>query len=93
MTSLHGQPCAQGCALPQSGVYLAYGMTEDAFEKLNRAKQACSLLDMLFAGQAESRVFPSAITTQEMAAMVAYLSEDLAFIHKQCAAMAGEIAA
>jgi hypothetical protein len=93
MTSLHGQPCAQGRALPKSGVYLAYGMTEDAFEKLNRAKQACSLLDMLFSGQAESRSFPNTITTEEMAAMVAYLSEDLAFIHKQCAVMAGEVAA
>ncbi|MFS7163236.1 hypothetical protein AB6825_15765 [Serratia proteamaculans] len=93
MTSLHGQSSAQGTVLPPSCQYLSYGMTEDAFEKLNRAKQACSLLDMLFAGQAASTQFPTGITTQEMAAMVAYLSEDLAFVQAQCAAINGEMVA
>ncbi|CVE97409.1 MULTISPECIES: hypothetical protein [Serratia] len=93
MTSSHGQSSAQGTLLPPSCRYLSYGMTEDAFEKLNRAKQACSLLDMLFAGQAASTPFPTGITAQEMAAMVAYLSEDLAFVQAQCAAINGEVVA
>lgn len=86
MTVSIGHNGAQGIPLPENGTFAAftYGLPEDAFEKLNRAKEACDLLQLLFSEHS----CPGSLNTHSLpgvAALMDYLRADLTDITRCCA--------
>lgn len=86
MTVSIGHNGAPGTPLPENGTFAAftYGLPEDAFEKLTRAKEACDLLQLLFSEHS----CPGSLTTHSLpgvAALMDYLRADLTDITRCCA--------
>lgn len=86
MTVSIGHNGAPGIPLPENGTFTAftYGLPEDAFEKLTRAKEACDLLQLLFSEHS----CPGSLTTHSLpgvAALMDYLRADLTDITRCCA--------
>ena len=86
MTVSIGHNGAQGIPLPENGTFAAftYGLSEDAFEKLTRAKEACDLLQLLFSEHS----CPGSLTTHSLpgvAALMDYLRADLTDVTRCCA--------
>lgn len=86
MTVSIGHNGAQGIPLPENDAFAAftYGLPEDAFEKLTRAKEACDLLQHLFSEHS----CPGSLTTHSLpgvAALMDYLRADLTDVTRCCA--------
>lgn len=86
MTVSIGHNGAQGIPLPENGTFAAftYGLPEDAFQKLTRAKEACDLLQLLFSEHS----CPGSLTTHSLpgvAALMDYLRADLTDVTRCCA--------
>ncbi|PNK62528.1 hypothetical protein A6J33_006935 [Pantoea sp. FDAARGOS_194] len=86
MTVSIGHNGAQGIPLPENGTFAAftYGLPEDAFEKLTRAKEACDLLQLLFSEHSCPGSF-SAHSVPGLAALMDYLRADLTDVTRCCA--------
>ncbi|WP_448684391.1 hypothetical protein [Enterobacter cloacae] len=90
MTMSIGHNGAQGIPLPENGTFnaFAYGLPEDAFEKLTRAKEACDLLQLLFSEHPCSSSL-TAHSVPGVAALMEYLRADLTDVTR-CCALIGE---
>ena len=86
MTVSIGHNGAQGIPLPENGNFsaFAYGLPEDAFEKLTRAKEACDLLQLLFSEHPCSGSFTTH-SVPGVAALMEYLRADLNDVTRCCA--------
>lgn len=93
MNISNGHNGAQGRALPEkhdSGAYV-YGLSEDDFGKLTRAREACDMLHLLFTeypsqgGSLDSGCAPG------VAALMEYLRADLTDIACSCALIEGGV--
>ncbi|BCQ37461.1 hypothetical protein ERHA54_00640 [Erwinia rhapontici] len=89
MTHSFGHNGAQGRPLPESGAFSAfeYGLSADAFDKLSRAKEACDLLQLLFAFHPHNDGGVMQSTAPGMAALMEYLRADLIEVTRCCALM------
>ncbi|KHS50050.1 hypothetical protein [Hafnia paralvei] len=72
----------QGILLPK--ILLSYGLTEDCFDKIQRAKNACALLDQLLSQYDQTSANLTPVSPLEVCSMVAYLHEDLRFVIGRC---------
>jgi len=89
----YGHIPAQGRPLPETKTFsnsLAYGIPEDNFLKLNRAKDASALLAALLANHFESAAFPAMLPVKEVYAIVDYLYADLIAVTDSCALISSE---
>ncbi|CFR06362.1 MULTISPECIES: hypothetical protein [Yersinia] len=85
---------AQGRPLSETQVlnnHLAYGIPEDDFFKLTRAKNASALLAALLANHFDSSAFPGMLPVKEVSAMVDYLYEDLIAVTQSCALLSSGV--
>lgn len=82
MNTSNGQHAAQGHPLPLNRRFHAYGLPEDAYEKLERAKDACDLLQQLFAQHPKNDGLPFG---GSVAALMDYLYADLQEVARHCA--------
>ncbi|TWY16725.1 hypothetical protein [Enterobacter roggenkampii] len=91
MNISNGHNSAQGYTLPEkhnAGAF-AYGLSEDGFGKLTRARNACDLLQLLFSE------YPSQVGALDtgcapgVAALMEYLRADLTDIAHSCALIEG----
>ncbi|MGK6329207.1 hypothetical protein ACMGGR_16525 [Erwinia sp. BNK-24-b] len=85
MNTSNGQHAAQGRPLPLNRRFYAYGLPEDAFEKLERAKDACDLLQQLFAQHPQNDGLPFGGSVPGVAALMDYLYADLKEVARHCA--------
>ena len=91
MNISNGHNGAQGHALPEkhnSGAF-AYGLSEDGFGKLTRAKNACDLLQLLFSEYPSQGGTLDAGCAPGIAALMEYLRSDLTDIAQSCALIEG----
>ncbi|MGV3743723.1 hypothetical protein ACV8S8_00810 [Citrobacter freundii] len=82
---------AQGHALPKkhnSGAF-AYGLSEDGFGKLDRARKACDMLQLLFSEYPSQGGTLDADCVPGVAALMEYLRADLTDIAHSCALIEG----
>ncbi|EMZ5363314.1 hypothetical protein ABD483_002630 [Escherichia coli] len=90
MNISNGHNGAQGHTLPEkhnTGAF-AYGLSEDGFGKLNRAREACDMLQLLFSEyQSQGGLYAS--YAQGVAALMEYLRADLTDIAHNCALIEG----
>ena len=86
MNFFNGHNGAQGNALPENSQFDAftYGLSENSFEKLARAKDACDLLQQLFAQHPQNDGIPFGSNVPGVAALMDYLYCDLADVTDQC---------
>lgn len=91
MNISNGHNGAQGHALPEkhnSGAF-AYGLSEDGFGKLARARKACDMLQLLFSEYPSQGGTLDAGCEPGIAALMEYLREDLTDIAQSCALIEG----
>ena len=82
---------AQGRALPEknnTGAF-AYGLSEDGFGKLTRARNACDMLQLLFSEYPSQGGTLDAGCAPGIAALMEYLRADLTDIAHSCALIEG----
>ncbi|MBP2195850.1 hypothetical protein [Pantoea cypripedii] len=86
MNIFNGHNGAQGIPLPENNPFDAftYGLSEASFEKLARAKDACDLLQQLFAQHPQNDGLPFGSNVPGVAALMDYLYSDLADVTDQC---------
>lgn len=84
MNVTHGQFNAQGTTLPPERQNYAFGMTEDAHDKLQRATAACDFLQLLLSQYPTRDSLPLAENMPGMAAMMEYVRADLIEVSQQC---------
>lgn len=86
MNILNGHPGAQGRPLSEAGHFDAftYGLSEKSYEKLARAKDACDLLQQLFAQHPHNDGLPFGSSVPGVAALMDYLYSDLADVTRRC---------
>ena len=91
MNISNGHNGAQGHALPEkhnSGAF-AYGLSEDGFGKLDRARKACDMLQLLFSEYPSQAGALDAGCAPGVAALMEYLLADLTDIAHSCALIEG----
>lgn len=91
MNISNGHNGAQGHALPKkhnSGAF-AYGLSEDGFGKLDRARKACDMLQLLFSEYPSQGGTLDADCVPCVAALMEYLRADLTDIAHSCALIEG----
>ena len=88
-----GHNGAQGRALPKkhSACAFAYGLSEDGFGKLTRAREACDMLHLLFTEYPSHGGTLEAGCASGVAALMEYLRADLTDIAHSCALIAGDV--
>ena len=93
MNISNGHNGAQGHALPEkhnTGAF-SYGLSEDGFGKLTRAKNACDMLQLLFSEYPCQGGTLDAGCAPGIAALMEYLRADLTDIAQSCALIEGGI--
>ncbi|MBB7224973.1 hypothetical protein HEN24_017180 [Escherichia coli] len=91
MNISNGHNGAQGHTLPEkhnTGAF-AYGLSEDSFGKLTRAKNACDMLQLLFSEYPSQAGALDAGCAHGVAALMEYLLADLTDITHSCALIEG----
>lgn len=93
MNISNGHNGAQGHILPEKhndGAF-AYGLSEDGFWKLTRAREACDMLHLLFSEYPSHGGLLSAGCAPGVAALMEYLRADLTEIAHSCALIEGDM--
>ena len=91
MNISNGHNGAQGHTLPEkhnTGVF-AYGLSEDSFGKLTRARNACDMLQLLFSEYPSQAGALDTGCAHGVAALMEYLLADLTDIVHNCALIEG----
>lgn len=91
MNISNGHNGARGHVLPEkhNAGDFAYGLSEDGFEKLTRARNACDMLQLLFSEYPSQFGTLHAGCAQGVAALMEYLRADLTDIARSCALIEG----
>ncbi|HAT1645940.1 TPA: hypothetical protein I8Y12_001821 [Raoultella planticola] len=91
MNISNGHNSAQGQTLPEkhnSGAF-AYGLSDESFWKLTRARNACDMLQLLFSEYPSQAGMMNSDCTPGVAALMEYLRADLTDIALSCALLEG----
>ena len=91
MNILNGHNSAQGQTLPEkhnTGAF-AYGLSDESFWKLTRARNACDMLQLLFSEYPSQAGALDAGCAPGVAALMEYLLADLTDIAHSCALIEG----
>ena len=91
MNISNGHNSAQGHTLPEKHITgaFAYGLSDESFWKLTRARNACDLLQLLFSEYPSQAGMMNPDCTPGVAALMEYLRADLTDIALSCALIEG----